>query len=138
MSAFKQVTAGDRQSVIDLALQEYGCYDGAFEIMKDNPVLDLSLHSILIPGVKVLIQTPVPRLTDTNQGVMEQYEQRHTQVVSGSASSYTEEGYPVYTPVFPPLFVPYVETGYWDAVYVKPIPAVSNLAEAININLING
>ena len=33
-SLFKKLTVGDRQCVIDIAIQEYGCYEGVFILMK--------------------------------------------------------------------------------------------------------
>lgn len=136
MNGYKQVIAGDRQSVIDLGVQEYGCYDGAFEIMKDNPALDLSLHSLLTPGVKVLIQVPVPRLTDTNQGVMESYTEKGIQVVGGGFNAFDEEDEPTITEVvIPKTFQPYVTGGYWIPGYVQQNQQQQNYAESINLNL---
>jgi len=138
VNGFKHITAGDRQSVVDMAMQEYGCYDGVFEIMKDNPELDLSVHSVLIPGVKVLIKDPIPRLTDKNLGLVEIYRQKKVQVVSGAAISYQEDGTPVFDPVtIPPSLKPYVVEAYWDAEYAKPSIATTNYADSINLNLEN-
>jgi hypothetical protein len=138
VNGFKQITAGDRQSVVDIALQEYGCYEGAFLIMQDNAALDLSLHSILIPGVKVLIQTPVPRITADNQGIMELYTQKKTQVVGAGALSYDADGVPTFDPVtIPPSLKPYVSDAYWDAEYAKPTIATTNYADSINLQLEN-
>lgn len=138
MNGYKHIIAGDRQSVVDVALQEYGCYEGSFLIMEDNAALDLSLHSVLIPGVKLLIRTPVPRITATNQGIMELYTAKKTQVVGNAALSYDANGVPTFDPVtIPPSLKPYVSDAYWDAEYAKPTLATTNYADSINLQLEN-
>lgn len=117
-------------------MQQYGCYAGAFLIMQDNPALQLELHSVLPAGVKYLVRTPVPRLTDTNLGVMEAYQTEAVQVVSGGAVTYTEENLPdVVVPEMADTFKPYVEAGYTIPGYVSVKTATVNYATSINVNL---
>lgn len=53
-----KITALERQSIWDIALQEYGSTDGVFQLIKDNPGLELD--TILVPGQKLfIVSTPI-------------------------------------------------------------------------------
>lgn len=51
----KKVKVLDRQTIWDIAIQEYGSIDGAFKILNDNPNLDLATN--LIPNTLILINS---------------------------------------------------------------------------------
>lgn len=59
----KSIKALEGQTIYDIAIKEYGCFEGVFVVCEDN---GLSLVSELIPGQTILIREPVPELTDTN------------------------------------------------------------------------
>lgn len=48
--ARKTVQILDRQTIWDIAIQEYGSVDGVFKLMNDNPEKVPSLDANLIPG----------------------------------------------------------------------------------------
>ena len=50
----KTITVQDRQSVIDIAVQEYGSAEGCFALMRDNPSI-VSITQQLSPGEKLRI-----------------------------------------------------------------------------------
>ncbi len=52
----RKVPKLNRQSVWDLAVQEYGSIDGAFKILRDNA--ELSLDATIPDGFLVLITEP--------------------------------------------------------------------------------
>ena len=51
----KKIKVLERQTIWDLAIQEYGSIDGAFKILSDNPTLDLATD--LVPGTLILINS---------------------------------------------------------------------------------
>ena len=107
MSAFKQIIIADRQCVTDIALQEYGCYEGVFLLLEDNADSLIGLHDVPDAGTKLLIQTPVPKLTDSNRAVAQIYGNKKTNVVSGAEAVAHNYGY--------------VVTGYWSPNYTEVI-----------------
>jgi hypothetical protein len=62
----KEIVATYGQTIYDIAILEYGCYEGIFILMEDN---QLDLTSILTPGHKLKIRTEIPRLNETNLSV---------------------------------------------------------------------
>lgn len=64
--ATKTIKTGIGQSLINIAVQEYGCYEGVFLLLDDNPTIVSSLSHVFAPGTSVVIQNPVPQLTDNN------------------------------------------------------------------------
>lgn len=121
-----------------MAMQEYGCYEGAFDIMQDNPALGLSLHSMLPVGVKVLIKDVAPKFTDNNLQILEDYEQSNVAVVGGTATELDEEGAPVLVavPTYG-IYEPFVEEDYWIPGYVQLNDTIKNYAISINLQLNN-
>ena len=108
MNGFKTIIVADRQSISDLAKQEYGCYEGWQLILRYNGDKLDGLHDVPDPGTELLIQSPVPKLTDTNQLIAAQYATlRHT-IVNGAIA----------IPV-PRNRFRYVEQGYWDLDYTE-------------------
>lgn len=57
------ITAEDGQTIYDIAIQEYGCYEGIVQLMKDN---NISLVSNINAGNQFNIQDPVPVFNSTN------------------------------------------------------------------------
>lgn len=84
MNGFKKIVVADRQCVIDLAIQEYGCYEGVWLLLKDNPAKLLGVSDVPAAGMQLLIRNPVPRLTDTNLEVVNAYKELKHTVVSGA------------------------------------------------------
>jgi len=57
------IKATQGQTIFDLAIKHYGCYEGVFVLMADN---NLSLISELTAGQSLIIQDVIPQLNDTN------------------------------------------------------------------------
>jgi len=70
---FIKKTLGNGQSIIDLAVQEYGCYEGLFLMLADNPDVVQAVSAILPPGTELRVRNPVPELNNTNRSVVAQY-----------------------------------------------------------------
>lgn len=51
--AIKLITVLERQSVWDIALQEYGSTEGVLQLLTDNP--ELNLETSPTPGIKIKI-----------------------------------------------------------------------------------
>lgn len=82
------------QTSIDVAIQEYGCYEGLFLLLEDNP--NVSLGGDLIYGTLINIRDEVPELTANNRTIVA--ELKNKIVVSGKllqegSNSYVEDGY---------------------------------------------
>ena len=60
------IRATQGQTIYDLAIKHYGCYEGVFVLMEDN---NLSLTSELIAGQNIIIRDVIPELNDTNIAV---------------------------------------------------------------------
>jgi hypothetical protein len=58
------------QSTSDIALENYGCFEGANQLMLDNPGI-LSADQILQPGTMLYVQNPVPVFTDSNTQIVQ-------------------------------------------------------------------
>ena len=67
------------QTLIDIALQQYGCYEGIKILCQDN---GLSFTSEIHAGDTLLIQDVVPELTDDNIKVANYYAANKVQVNS--------------------------------------------------------
>lgn len=59
--AYKTTTISQGQSLLDIAIQEYGSPEGAFVIMEDNPGLFPSITTHTVTGSEVLIRPQVPQ-----------------------------------------------------------------------------
>lgn len=72
----KQVIVQQGQTIVDIALQEYGSVEGLFALLEANQTLDLD--SQLEPGQKVLI-----RVEDVvNSDIVNYYQRNNISVVS--------------------------------------------------------
>lgn len=61
------ITVSDGQTLIDIAIQQYGCYEGVFDLIKDNEGLGLS--SQLVAGQVLNIKDEVPTYNDNNVAI---------------------------------------------------------------------
>lgn len=62
----KQIITGNRQSIFDIALQEYGSIEGVQLLIADNPTIDINTE--LQPGTKLLIKSSA-----IDQGIVNYY-----------------------------------------------------------------
>ena len=79
--ARKTVLILDRQTIWDIAIQEYGSDEGIFQLMKDNPEKVPSLTTNLIPGDRLRITSPA-----TDQVGLDYYKTNNLHPVSISDS----------------------------------------------------
>lgn len=90
------------QTIIDVAIEYYGCYEGVFLILEDNPTLVLG--DKLNASQKIVLRDAVPTLTDNNVTIAQYFATKNIKVNSGdkplttTGNNYVEPGY--------------VETGY--------------------------
>lgn len=87
---YKEIEVFNGQTLKDIAMRRYGCYEGKFLIIQDNPGLGLS--SELAHGQKLKIRTEVPQLTDTNLRVVQYYNDNNIDVNSGYAPETAQIG----------------------------------------------
>jgi hypothetical protein len=59
------------QTIYDIASTYYGCYEGVFTLMKDNP--NISMISELRAGQSLIIADEVPKLNDENQNIAQYF-----------------------------------------------------------------
>jgi hypothetical protein len=59
----KTVIVVEGQTIYDIAIKEYGGYEGVFILLEDN---SLDLTTVLTAGDKILVRNVVPELTDNN------------------------------------------------------------------------
>lgn len=89
MNDFKHIIVGDRQCLIDIAIQEYGCYEGVVLLIEDNNAV-VSWSQSLLPGMPLKIRKNIPKITDQNQAVATELNNTEAIVVSD------EEALPCY------------------------------------------
>lgn len=92
----KQYVTQYGQSLIDIALQEYGHIDGVFQIIKDNP--QYAITDVPKVGDVVLIQKTVPVLSLDNNKIAETIKSDNITMASGlntnlQRRTYVEAGY---------------------------------------------
>lgn len=93
------------QTLIDLALQYYGCYEGLFILLEDNPTIN-SIDEVPQPGTILLIRDSVPALTDNNVSVVAEINKRSLTFNSSIAADEITT-------------LPYIEAGYWSSTYTE-------------------
>ena len=71
----------DRQSIMDVAMQEYGDVEGIFLLMADNPDVIISLNTQLQPGDRLGIQQNPVSIEDTQ--VLDFMRDNNHRVVNG-------------------------------------------------------
>ncbi|MCA0428330.1 MAG: hypothetical protein LCH37_12935 [Bacteroidetes bacterium] len=90
------IKAEEGQTIFDLALRYYGCFEGFELICKDN---NLTVNSELRLGQNIQIRDEVPRLNDTNQSNVIEFENKGIVINSGydllASSEYVKAGYVV-------------------------------------------
>lgn len=64
------LTVTQGQTIYDVAMQVYGCYEGIFLLIQDNNV---SLVSELMPGQNLIVRDTVPKLNENNIAVAAYY-----------------------------------------------------------------
>ena len=74
----KQITVQERQTIFDIAIQEYGSVEGVFLLWKDNPDKIPSFTQQLVPGTKLNIISP-----PINQAIVGYYEKNTIKPASG-------------------------------------------------------
>lgn len=74
------ITVKEGQTLEDIALRYYGCFEGVIILMEDN---DLALDSPLYVGRELQIRDEVPALTPTNKKVVEEFERKEFDPNSG-------------------------------------------------------
>jgi hypothetical protein len=88
MSKFKPIKTISGQSLIDVALQEYGAYEGVFIILKDNPNLENTMGVNLVPGTSINIRQEVPELNVNNKSIAQQFATDLVEVATGDIKNY--------------------------------------------------
>lgn len=74
------IKAEEGQTIFDLALRHYGCFEGFELICQDN---NLTVNSELVPGQSIQIRDEVPKLNDTNQSNVIEFENKGIIINSG-------------------------------------------------------
>lgn len=104
MSAYNTIVVADRQSLMDIALQEYGTVEGIQFLLEDNAEVIAFIHDVPAPGTELLIRAELPKITPTNRAIVSEYVSKKTKVVSGvdavehPATTYYQDNYfePIY------------------------------------------
>lgn len=85
----------DGQTIFDIALQQYGCFEGVFLIMEDNPTINL--NTVLQPETEIKIKDILPELNADNKRVVQLYTQNNVKpnssYVIDNTNNYVDEGY---------------------------------------------
>lgn len=81
-----EVTATYGQTIYDIALRRYGCYEGVFVLMEDNSI---NLNTQLVAGDVLLIRDQVPELSFNNRAIVDFY---NTELVNPNSGYVNEEG----------------------------------------------
>lgn len=94
--ATKTIKTGIGQSLINIALQEYGCYEGFALVIEDNPALVSGIDHVFAPNTELIIQTPVPELTSNNVQIAAELARRSVKI----SGNYTPTDVSINTSVF--------------------------------------
>lgn len=92
------------QTMVDIAIQEYGCFEGVFMLAEDN---NISPTHKVQPGDVLKVREPVPFITDNNQAVAAENKANNIRVNSGFG-------------IDEPTGEPPVETDFFDPDYFNP------------------
>ena len=83
------------QTIFDIALQQYGCFEGVFLIMELNPTINL--NTVLQPNTEIKIKDILPELNADNKRVVQLYTQNNVKpnssYVIDNTNNYVNEGY---------------------------------------------
>jgi hypothetical protein len=88
------------QTIVDVAVQEYGCYEGVLNILEDNTFL--ALEDGFYAGLEIYIRDEVEAINEKNKQYQAQLVIKHGQVVTGIVGK---------------QFGLYVFDGYWGDGY---------------------
>lgn len=124
MNAFKQVTVADRQSLVDIAMQEYGCYEGIFVLLDDNIDRLKAIDEVPLPGMKLNVRSELPKLKPENRAIVAEYNRLLHTVVSNAVGV---------THIFNTVSS-YVTTDYIAPSYTSPPQEVLNLVATANLS----
>lgn len=75
-----EVTVHSGQTLVDIAIQEYGCFEGVFLLAEDNAI---SPTKKMNAGDVLMVRDEVPALTDSNQAVARDNKANGIKVNSG-------------------------------------------------------
>src|SRR5215469_10964864 len=124
MSSYKQINVLDRQSIDDIAIQEYGCVEGKWNLLADNSDRLQSVNDVPAPGMVLNIESPVPYITSQNQAIAATFAAKKLKVVSGASLP---------TPSIPLPQQNYInEIGYVDGGYIIPPQKIIALGNSSN------
>lgn len=71
------------QSLIDLAIQQYGGYEGVFLLAQDNASIVEDLGMLFTPGTELKVRNPIPELNEENRTVVSSFLNSNVEVASG-------------------------------------------------------
>lgn len=66
----KSIKAAEGQTIYDIAIKEYGCFEGVFLVCEDN---GFTLTTELVPMQDILIREEVPEYTDSNTQIVDYF-----------------------------------------------------------------
>ncbi len=81
----KTIFTNPNQTLTDIALQEYGCVEGIFILMEDNPMLNMD--GKLITGQAVQIREAVPELTTNNKAIATELKASSRKINTGTGAT---------------------------------------------------
>lgn len=99
----KQIPLLFGQTLIDLAIQEYGHYDGLFTILEDNSDVISDFSEVPSPGTMINIRLNKPKFSDDSLINSTEFARKDLKAVSGSIESVGDKVY--------------VTEGYWEENY---------------------
>lgn len=74
----------EKQSLIDIAIQLYGSYQGVFLLMEDNGITEVSFEPAI--GTELLYESETPRLNDVNERITDHFEKESQIVISDTTT----------------------------------------------------
>ncbi len=79
------INTTEGQTLTDIALQEYGCVEGIFILMEDNPMLNMD--GKLITGQAVQIREAIPELTINNKAIATELKASSRKINTGTGAT---------------------------------------------------
>lgn len=105
MTGYKRITALGRQSLTDIAIQEYGAPEAVFIILEDNEGKFTDISNVPPAGMQIMIRTETPTLNANNKAIMEVYRAKKVKVATVEQSNMSTGEY--------------VTVGYWANGYTE-------------------
>lgn len=106
MSIFKKIRVIEGQTLLDLAIEQYGHLGGVFDIMEDNP--QFSITDIPMPGSDIFIKSKIENTDQTATDLREYFDKRSIRISSGFKTDYTSTSSDLY-----------VDEDYWEENYTN-------------------